>query len=91
MDSFKSLSNSKHFHVILFSFTYLIVEILYIKVTALAAKAEKEKLLKEKIEAGAEEGLLVIDVGKKGRGVAANQQFQKGDYVCTGSAKKSEP
>ena len=53
------------------------------RVTALAAKAEKEKLLMERVEAGADEGLVVMDAGEKGRGVAAAQQFHKGDYVCT--------
>ena len=51
------------------------------RVTALAEKVEKEKL--EKIEAGEDEGIKVIDVGEKGCGVAAEKDFRKGEYVCT--------
>ena len=53
------------------------------RVTALAEKVEKEKLLMEKIEAGKDEGIKVIDAGEKGRGVAAEKDFLKGEYVCT--------
>ena len=40
-------------------------------------------VLMEKIEAGEDEGIKVIDVGEKGCGVAAEKDFWKGEYVCT--------
>ena len=30
-----------------------------------------------------DEGIEVIDAGEKGRGVAAKNEFLKGEYVCT--------
>ena len=52
------------------------------RLVTLEKKAEKDKETQEKIETGSEDGLAVIDCGKKGRGVGATKPFLKGDYVC---------
>ena len=52
------------------------------RVTAMAEKAEKESKLKRGVEEGSDEGLKVIDCGEKGRGVATERNFSRGDYVC---------
>ena len=44
-------------------------------------KAQKERDFLQKVEEQSEDGLMVIDAGEKGRGVAAAKSFSTGDFV----------
>ena len=51
------------------------------RITKNAERAAKEKDFHRRVEEGEEDGLVVIDAGEKGRGVATTKVFQAGDYV----------
>ena len=51
------------------------------RLAAKSEQAERQREFDRRVWSEEEEGLVIIDAGEKGRGVAASRDFQVGEYV----------